>query len=158
MNRAPPEPGAAVLVIGIGNLYRRDDGVGIVIARALQAENRGGIRIIEHSGEGAALIEAWRGAARVIIIDAVQSGAKPGAIHRLEAHAQAVPTQLFRCSTHAFSLAEAIELARALGQLPPRVIVYGIEGRDFEAGEGLSHEVNAAADEVRRRVLAETRV
>jgi hypothetical protein len=48
---------------------------------------------------------------------------------------------------------EAIELARALGQLPPRLIVYGVEGADFTAGEGLSLDVEKAAQAVVRLVL-----
>ena len=142
------------LIIGIGNLYRRDDGVGIVVARRLAAERFDRTRVIEHSGEGAALMAAWQGAEHVIVVDAVQSGAPPGTIHRLEARAQPMPTRFFHYSTHAFSLAEAIELARALGQLPRRLIVYGVEGTDFTAGEGLSPEVAAAVDEVVHRLRA----
>ena len=63
--------------------------------------------------------------------------------------------RFFHYSTHAFSVAEAIELGRALGKLPPRVILYGIEGKDFAAGETLSPEVASAADEVLGRVREE---
>ncbi|MBI2928176.1 MAG: hydrogenase maturation protease [Verrucomicrobia bacterium] len=145
---------AHTLIIGIGNRYRRDDGVGIVVARRLAPERLDGIRVIERSGEGAALLEAWQGAERVIVVDAVQSGAPPGTIHRLDARAQPMPTRFFHYSTHAFSLAEAIELARALDQLPRRLLVYGVEGADFTAGEGLSPEVAAAVDEVVHRLRA----
>jgi hydrogenase maturation protease len=91
------------------------------------------------------LIEAWRGAGSVIVIDAVTSGAEPGTIHRFEANTETLPKSLFRYSTHAFSLAEAIELARALGELPSRLVVYGIEANDFTAGVGLSSAVDEAA-------------
>ena len=111
--------------------------------------------MLEESGEGAALIELWQGADTVILIDAVHSGAKPGTIHRLDAHAQPIAKRFFRLSTHAFGLAEAVELARALGRLPPRLIVYGVEGKSFEAGVGLSPGVAAAAQEVVERVLGE---
>ena len=68
---------------------------------------------------------------------------------------QPIAREFFRFSTHAFGLAEAVELARALGRLPPRLIVYGIEGKSFEAGVGLSPEVGAAVQEVVERVLGE---
>jgi hydrogenase maturation protease len=71
------------------------------------------------SGDGAALMEVWRGEETVIIIDAVKSGALPGTIRRFDARAQPIPKDAFRCSTHAFGVAEAIELARALARLPP---------------------------------------
>ncbi len=140
------------LIIGIGNPYRRDDGVGIVVARRLAAERLDSTRVIEQSGEGTALMEAWQGAEHVIVVDAVQSGAAPGTIHRLDARARPMPSRFFHYSTHAFSLAEAIELARALDQLPRRLIVYGVEGTDFSAGEGLSPEVAPAVDEVVHRL------
>lgn len=144
-----------VLIIGIGNEYRRDDAVGLVVARALHDKNLDGIEILEMSGEGAALIEAWQDAERVIVIDAVCSGASPGTIFRFEAYHQPIPTQFFRYSTHNFGLAEAIELARSLEQLPKELIVYGIEGKDFSLGEGLSSEIAHAAHEVVQRIEKE---
>lgn len=143
---------ATPLVIGLGNNFRRDDGAGRIVARTLKAAAGEDFRVLEESGEGAALIDTWRGADQVILVDAAHSGAVPGTVHRLDAHAQPIPSNFFHYSTHAFSVAEAVELARALGQLPPRLIVYGIEGKDFSSGEGLSPEVSAAVEEVVRQV------
>lgn len=144
-----------ILVIGIGNLYRRDDAAGLVVARALRDQNLDNIEVLEMSGEGAALIEAFQNAERVIVIDAVCSGAMPGTIFRFEAHRQPIPTEFFRYSTHNFGLAEAIELARSLGKLPKELIVYGIEGGDFTMGEGLSPEVAQATHQVLGKILNE---
>ena len=143
------------LIIGLGNEYRRDDAVGLVVARRLREAAPESVRVLEESGEGAGLMESWQGADAVILIDAVHSGAKPGTLHRLDAHAQPIAKKFFRVSTHAFGVAEAVELARALGRLPPRLIVYGVEGKSFEAGVGLSPEVEAAVQAVVERVLGE---
>ena len=143
------------LVIGLGNDFRRDDGAGRVAARMIASAHADGVRVIEASGEGAALMDAWRDAESVVLIDAVHSGAAPGTIHRLDARAQPIPSNFFHYSTHAFSVAEAVELARALDQLPPRLIVFGIEGKDFSSGEDLSPEVAAAVEEVARQVKGE---
>jgi hydrogenase maturation protease len=148
---------STTLIIGLGNEYRRDDAVGLVVARRLRERAPQRVQVLEESGEGAALIESWQGAGTVILIDAVHSGAMPGTIHRLDASVQPIAKKFFRFSTHAFGLAEAVELARALGRLPPRLIVYGVEGKSFEAGEGLSPEVEAAAQAVVERVLGELR-
>jgi len=67
----------------------------------------------------------------------------PGTIHRFDA-ATPVPSGLFSYTTHQFSVAEAIELARSLQQLPLRLVVYGIEGADFAPGIGLSPAVEEA--------------
>ena len=140
------------LVIGVGNESRGDDGVGRAVARRLQSEAHGNLRVIESSGEGVGLIHAWRGASAVILIDAVQSGGAPGSVHCFSAHSYPMPLRFFRYSTHAFSIAEAVELARAIHQLPPQFIVYGIEGESFEAGIGLSPNVARAADSVAESV------
>ena len=94
------------------------------------------------------LIEEWASADEAIVIDAVSSGADPGTIHRLEANEARLPTGLFRGSTHALGVAEAVELARALERLPARLTVIGIEGAVFEAGRGLTPAVEAAVGEV----------
>ncbi|MCG3119753.1 MAG: hypothetical protein ALAOOOJD_02264 [bacterium] len=144
-----------LLIIGIGNEYRGDDGVGLWVARRLRETLSAPVTIIEQSGEGAALLEAWKDFQNVILIDAVHSGAAPGTIFRFEAHQQAIPTQFFHYSTHAFSVAEAIELARALRQLPARLVIYGIEGKNFAAGIELSPEVDKMTPEVIDRIIQE---
>ncbi len=143
------------LIIGIGNEYRGDDAAGLIVARRLKARLADSVIVLEQSGDGAALIEAWRGAQTVTIIDATMSGAAPGTIHRFDATVQPIPAVSFHGSTHAFSLAEAIELACALCQLPSRLVVYGIEGKNFAAGVGLSAEVETAVGEAVRRALSE---
>ena len=143
------------VVIGIGNEYRGDDAVGIVVARRLRAQLPHEIKIIEAGGEGASLLNAWQGATSVVLLDAVQSGARPGTIHRFDASTKPIPSGFFHYSTHAFSLAEAVELSRALHQLPPHLIVYGIEGSDFAAGVGLSAAVERAAASVISQVVSE---
>lgn len=139
---------AEQLAIGVGNPWRRDDGVGPYIAARLAALGLSEVRVMQASGEGAALIEAMGGAQRVWLFDAVSSGAAPGTVHRIDAGAQPVPRGFFNYSTHAFSVAEAIELARALGQLPARCLLFGIEGADFSSGRGLSAPVAESAEAV----------
>jgi len=146
MNRHP------ILIIGVGNAYRGDDAVGLRITQDIKKEALVHVTVIEQSGDGTALMESWKNADTVILIDAVHSGAQPGTIHRFDVHTQTIPTKFFHYSTHAFGVAEAIELARALKQLPPHLIVYGIEGQCFEAGIGLSLEVEKAVEEVMMRV------
>jgi hydrogenase maturation protease len=115
------------------------------VARRLRAV---GVRSIEREGEPSGLLDAWSGEAHVILVDAVESGAGPGTVHRLDARAGPLPARLFSASTHHLSVAEAVELGRSLGGLPGRLEVVGIEGARFEAGRGLSPEVERAVGEV----------
>ena len=147
----------SIVIIGVGNEYRSDDGAGIAVARRLGERFPTGVTVREESGEGAALIEAWQGATWVMLVDAVRSVAPPGTVHRLDARAASVPAGFFHYSTHAFSVAEAVELARSLGQLPPHVIVYGIEGENFAVGVGLSSPVEQAVEVVVERAAEEVR-
>jgi hydrogenase maturation protease len=136
------------LVIGIGNAWRSDDAAGLEVARALQDSPPEGVDVLAREGEPTELIDVWAGAEAVWLVDAVSSGAAPGTVHRLDASSEPLPAVLFRVSSHLVGLAEAVELARALDRLPPRVVVYGIEGARFEAGEGLSPEVVDAVERV----------
>lgn len=145
-----------ILVIGIGNAYRSDDGAGLAVAERLQTQASKSLRVLHHSGDGAGLMASWQGADLVILIDAVQSGAKPGTLHRWDASLEALPARVFRGSTHAFSLVEAVEMARVLGQLPQRLIVYGVEGQNFEAGTALSPQVDGAVSNLVQAVFQET--
>jgi hydrogenase maturation protease len=148
---------APLLIIGIGNIYGSDDGAGIAAVRKLKGRLPPRVRVLEATGEGTALIETWKDATSVILIDAVRSGAPPGTIHRLDARKEKIPAELFLCSSHAFSLAQAIDLARALNQLPQHLVVYGIEAQSFKAGEMLSRPVEEAIGAVVSQVLREAR-
>ena len=133
------------LVLGIGNDWRGDDAAGLEVARRLRAA---GLRALGRAGDPSGLLDAWAGEREVILVDAVRSGAAPGTVHRLDATARALPARLFRGSTHHVGVADAVELARALGRLPERVELVGIEGGTFAAGQGLSPAVGRAVDAV----------
>jgi hydrogenase maturation protease len=153
----PLSPQARVLIIGIGNEYRSDDAVGLIIARRLKDGAGARLAVLEQSGEGTALMETWQQAESVIVVDAVYAGAEPGTVYRFDAQDERLPAKFFNYSTHAFSVAEAVELARALHQLPSRLVVYGVEGKNFSSGVGLSPEVERAAQVVVERIVNEIR-
>jgi hydrogenase maturation protease len=130
-----------MLLIGVGNEFRTDDALGILVAREIRRRNFPGVTVAERSGEGTALMETWAGADLVIIVDAICSGKAPGDVRRLDAAREPIPKGLFHYSSHAFGVAEAVAMARELNMLPGRVIIYGIEGKEFGEGVGLSDQV-----------------
>ena len=142
----------------MGNQYRNDDGIGPFVARELKRRidpAKSGVRITEASGEGAALMEAWSNSESVIIVDLTQAGRNPGEIIRIEAHKERIPSNFFHYSSHAFGVAEAVELSRELHTLPSRLIVYAIQGKNCNAGEELSPEVLRAGHVVIEKILRE---
>ena len=146
---------ANVVVIGVGNLFRNDDGVGCAVIHCLRERPVPGVIFLEETGDGAELLGIWRHTHAAILIDAVQSGAAPGGIYRFDARAQELPAWYSRCSTHSFGVAEAIELARTLGELPARLIVFGVEGLNFSMGDTLSPEVAETVPQVAARIREE---
>jgi hydrogenase maturation protease len=142
-------------VIGVGNAFRTDDAVGLAVTRTLAGTLPDDVDVLEREGEPTSLIDAWEDADAVWLVDAVSSDSVPGTISRIDGAAQTVPPGFARSSTHHFGLPEAVELARAIGRLPARLIIYGIEGANFAAGETLSPDVRAAVDPVADAIRAE---
>lgn len=137
--KAPPPP----LIIGIGQPWRGDDAAGLDALALLDGAGPWDCR--PHHGEGLGLIALWESRPLVIIIDAAESGAPPGTLHRIEVtEADTMANGLFRASSHAFGVHEAIETARALGNLPNRLIMHAVEGRAWDLGAPLSDPVAAA--------------
>jgi len=147
------------MIIGIGNEFRHDDGVGIAVARALRSQVPEGVAVLERGGEGTDLIAAWSGADLVIAIDAVSSGEPAGTIHRYQVDAvsaDSLPTAgIFRGTSHQIGLGEGIALGKLLGMLPTRMIVYGIEGQTYGDGVALSPAVQHAVGDVVSRILVD---
>jgi hydrogenase maturation protease len=141
------------VIIGVGNEFRQDDGAGIAVARRLKLLNKTSARIIEQGGEGTELLDCFQDAESVIIIDATSTGDTPGTVHRFKVTTNKLPHGLARSSSHSFGVAEAIEMARILGQLPTVCIVYGIEGKWFNYGTELSPEVALAIEHVSHELL-----
>ena len=145
---------AFVRIIGVGHEYRGDDATGLQVARKVRGLRLSGVQVLESAGDAGHLIELWQDPNPAIVIDAMHSGVAPGTIYRLEAGAHPLPAGYFPShSTHSMGVAESIELARVLGHLPHRLIVYGIEGKSYELGAALSPEVCGALGEVVDRLL-----
>ena len=130
------------LVIGVGNPFRCDDAAGLAVANRLR-------RVPAHQSTlgGFELMDLWEDANEVVIVDAMHSGASPGTVATYDAVEESLPTGLF-ASSHAIGVVETIELARSLGRLPQRLVVYGIEADRLENGTDLSPAVSAAVARV----------
>jgi hydrogenase maturation protease len=139
------------VVIGVGNEFRRDDGVGPAVARALAAS---GVRAEVSDGDPVRLMEAWEGADLVVIVDAVRcTPSVPGRWHRTT-----LPHTVPAASSHGFGVPEAVELAEVLDRRPERLVVYAVEVADVGFGTGLSPAVAAAVTPLTAAVQAELQI
>ena len=143
------------VVIGIGNPLRGDDAAGVAVAERLRPRVPVGVEVIACSEEPSRLMEAWDGADSVVLVDTVSSGDQPGTLHRFDAGEESVPARTFRSSTHAIGIADTIELARALGRLPGRVRIYGVEAGGFATGAALTPAVESAVAALVHAVLSD---
>lgn len=147
---------ADVVVIGIGNPMRGDDGIGAAAVSLLrETVDCTGLECTALDGEATRLMAAWEGRRHAIVIDAVVSGSPPGTVHRFEQGRDALPAAAAATSSHAAGLNEAVELAQVLDRLPGRLTVFGIEVADLAPGADLSPAVAAAVPELVDRIASE---
>jgi len=148
-----------VHIIGVGSPFS-DDRLGWVAAESLQRSpvlnglEPGRIVISILDRPGTMLQAHWQDAGMVIVIDAVRSGALPGTCFRFDADEWAVSG--LPASSHGYGVAAALELAHALGDLPSRLLVRGVEIEPSCSGFGLSRAVARVLPAFVREIEAET--
>jgi len=147
-----------IMVVGIGNPDRADDGAGLAVASHLAGRLPNDVALIARSGDILGLVQDWIGYDALICADAAAPMGQPGQVHRLDAADGKLPPGTSLTSSHAFGLAEAIALARELQLLPPTVTVYAIEGACFNAGAPMTPEVAAAVGQVAGLIAADCRL
>lgn len=128
-------------ILCCGRMDWGDDAVGPLCAAAL-AERK--IPAVTLSGSASQLLEAWREARHVIVVDAFVAGAKPGTIHRMVFGEAGFEPERVRSCARGPGLAQALRLGAALHCLPDSLVVAGIEGADFEWASTPSPEVASA--------------
>ncbi|CUT05664.1 hydrogenase maturation protease, partial [Candidatus Kryptonium thompsonii] len=96
------------LIVGVGNVFRGDDAVGILIARFLKRCFKENVKIIGVETSFDELIQFFGDYDLIIFIDAIKSGEKPGKIYRLKFGVDKIPAQLEFFSTHSVGLIEYI--------------------------------------------------
>jgi hydrogenase maturation protease len=159
-----------VVVIGVGNRYRGDDGVGHRVIDRLseeveEAQSQAGhpsrpptgrlerTELHYSDGEPSRLVEQWDGADLAVVVDAVATGAEPGHVVVLDAAVDDLPARA-ATSSHAGGIGEAWALGSALDTLPGRLLVVGVEAASVHDGEGLTEPVYAALPTAHRLVRA----
>jgi len=133
------------VVLGVGNLLLRDEGVGIHVVKALEGYPfPPDVEVIDGATAGCDLLPLISGAERVVMVDAMEGGEPPGAVYRLtpqdfeqEPHEGAV-------SLHDISIMDVLKMLELMeGSLPPMVII-GVEPGKIEVGLELTPEVAAS--------------
>ncbi|MFQ6328605.1 MULTISPECIES: hydrogenase maturation protease [unclassified Nocardia] len=145
--------GPWAVVIGVGNEYRSDDGVGSAVASRIEKLDIPGVFVTISDGEPTSLLDMWADVELAVLIDAVRcESSVPGRVRRTDIdllrHAGTA------ASSHTLGIHDALPLGRALGRLPGRIVVIAVDVACLELGVGLSEPV---ADAVPRAVDAVVR-
>jgi hydrogenase maturation protease len=133
-----------ISVLGLGNLMRTDDGVGIYAIRRLSADGRlpPSVQVIEGGTLGLDLLHSLRGVTHLLAVDAVDTGAAPGTLSRFaDAELADLPTAK---SVHLLGFADLLDSLKLLEDSPGEVVLLGIQPKSTDWGVTLSPSVDAA--------------
>jgi hydrogenase maturation protease len=154
---APSAPGR-VVVIGVGNTMRRDDGAGIAIVERARALLPSRVEVRTLGGEATALLDAWAGADLAMVVDAVSWEHPPASgVTRIDVTSAPDALTGFGAGTssHGLGVAEAVALGRVLDRLPSHLVLLLVALEEEGHGEGLSSTVEGYVDDAVALLVAE---
>ncbi len=141
-------------MLGVGNPFRRDDGIGTALAAIISERQLPDVTVVSCDGEPSRLLDAWADADLAIVVDALWCDQPvPGRVHRSE-QAEAWP-YAGSASTHGLGIVAAVRLGQVLDRLPGRLVLFMVEADDYGFGSGLSGAVMAALPGLTEAVLTE---
>lgn len=155
----PLAPGRApILVLGLGNILLRDEGVGVRAVEAMQRlDLPRGVELFDGATAGLDLLDVLADRRKVIVIDAIEGEVDPGTVLRLGVD-DLVPREGRGVSLHELGFMETLAVARRLGIAPQEVIVLGVKPKDVSWGLDLSPEIDRLVPEIVRHVVGELEV
>jgi hydrogenase maturation protease len=144
-----------ILVLGIGNILLRDEGVGVRVIEQMQNMHLpDDVELVDGGTAGADLLDVLAERKKVIVIDAVQADCEPGTVLRFTANDLVQPDGV-GMSLHELGLGEALTMTKQLGCAPADVVVFGIKPKDISCGLELSEQISASIPKVVELVLSE---
>ena len=148
---------AKIVVLGMGNMLLKDEGIGVHIAQALQGKPSSGNINLEVI-DGGTLPDmpplSLDGVDKLIIIDAVRGGSKPGTIYRFRPEDIKLDNGTV-ISVHQVSLLENLWLMEQFGQKPENIVIIGVEPEDMNCGLELSAKLQQRLPRILEVVLGE---
>lgn len=136
------------VVLGIGNLLMRDDGIGVHAIRALDGRLPKDVELVDGGTAGCDLLPYMTGAEKIIIIDALQGGGPPGAVYRLTPQDCEEQSLGGTISLHDLGIMVVLhDLELLEGQMPP-VVIIGVEPKEIDWGMELTPEVEKSLPRV----------
>jgi hydrogenase maturation protease len=157
---------ARVLVLGLGNILLKDEGIGVHVAGRLQKQNLpGNVEIIDGGTASLDILLSREGPYKLVVIDAMKAGKKPGTIYKTRLKADAIDrlAEIFsekkqsRISLHQVGLIDALLVTEKAGCAPDEIVILGIEPKEIDSGLELTRQVKQKIPEIINTVLEEIR-
>lgn len=147
---------SAILVLGIGNLVMSDDGVGVRVVQELQRSYRfpENVNVVDGGTLGLDLLPLLEDATHLILVDAVETGEKPGSLVRLTGQELPIALQT-KLSPHQMGLKDLLAVSELMGHSPGEMVLIGVQPGSVEMGAELTAEVEAMLEEITAKVLLE---
>lgn len=142
-------------MLGLGNLVHCDDGAGVHAIHRLQKDDRvpPDVVLIDGGTQGLSLLPHISGVERMLVIDAIDAGERPGALLRLDGRALAdLPG---KASVHQMGFSDLMVAMKLLGDVPGEVTVLGVQPLSTEWGAELSAPVEKTMDALIDMVIAQ---
>jgi hydrogenase maturation protease len=153
-NESRNKPAPRIVVVGVGNLLLKDEGIGIHAVKSLQEiDLPQDVQIID-GGTSPDLIAYTKAGDKLIIIDAARAGGEPGTIYRFLPHDLSQGKGTF-VSAHELGVAQNLKLMSLMGNEPGEIIIIGVEPKEIAWGTELSAELQQKVPEIIRVVLRE---
>lgn len=144
------------LIIGIGNGFRKDDGIGLEIARLIKERDYPDLSVMESTGDITNYIDDFNEFELLIIADSIKNAADPGMSVRIDISELTDDFKLSpNISTHWPGIFETLKLASNIGVLPPKTIIFGVAGIDFSNGIGISPILSGSIQSIVDEIICE---
>ena len=145
----------STLVLGLGNILLRDEGLGVHVVRTLgEADLPADVELFDGGTSGMDLLDVLADRQRLIVIDAIDSDAPAGTVLRLTPD-DIEPQTHGMVSLHEMGLFETLAAARHMDAAPPDIVIFGVKPYDVKWGLELSPEMNRLLPKVAELVARE---
>jgi len=145
-----------VLILGIGNILLRDEGIGVHVVHQLQKEDLpDNVEVIDGGTAALDILLSQKGVHKLVVVDAIRAGNKPGTIVKFEIPGAGFSDGQPTISLHQLGLLDALAVAEKLNCLPEEIVVVGVEPGQICLGLELTEKVARSVPEVIEQVLEE---
>jgi len=144
-----------ILILGVGNILLKDEGIGVHVVKKLKESPLPvNVEVLDGGTAGLDLVDFIAGRKKLIVIDAVKAGDKPGTIYRLtEKNLSIKPKAIM--SFHEIDFLDALHMSEVMAEKPEETIVIGIEPKDMSDGTELSPEIKERIPSIIEVVMKE---